>query len=101
MHVDAEAFAACQRIDLPDFAVAVADNIRLAAVALESCSRHEELLGAFQQLPGAWRGRHRGMGHRRQRQHHSRYQKVRVHSSMPGKGQSRDENVMSSAGLHT
>lgn len=50
MHVGAEAFVAYRRIDRPDFAVAIAGNTGLAAVVLESCSHHEELLGACLQL---------------------------------------------------
>lgn len=88
MHVDAEAFVAYQRTDRPDSVVAIAGNTALAVVVLESCSHHEEPLGAFLQLPGAWVGRHQAMLHRQQRRRRFRYRKVRVRSSMPKKGQS-------------
>lgn len=53
MHVGAEAFVAYQRTDRPDSVVAIAGSTALAAVVLESCSHHEEQLGAFLQPPGA------------------------------------------------
>jgi hypothetical protein len=87
MHVDAGASVAYLRIDRPDFVVAAVGNTLLAVVVLESCSHHEEQLGAFQQQSGALVVHHLVRQHHRRRQHHSHYRTVRVHSSMPSKGQ--------------